>query len=271
VVDFIGVGPQKTGSSWLDVVLRAHPQLCLPAGYKETMFFDRRFSRGADWYRRQFRPHSGTLIGECSPTYFDVPEVPFRVRSVSPQCRIIINLRDPVDRAFSLYAHELRRGRVSPNFERALEQQPRILTAGRYALHLSRWLEVFAADRVLLLIFDDIREAPESVFGQICEFLGVARIPIPPVAYEKINAASAPRWPILAKVAGRAATWLHDRNLQPVISVAKRFGGQRVFTGGAMPRPLSAEQRQRLLAEYETDISHVERLAGRDLSCWRTA
>lgn len=110
-LNFVAVGPQRTGTTWMYEMLRRHPKICVPEAVKETMFFDRYYERGLDWYRQYYR-EAGTdqLCGEVAPTYFDVPEVPARTQDISSGCTIFITLRNPVERARSLFLHNLKKG-----------------------------------------------------------------------------------------------------------------------------------------------------------------
>ena len=140
-LNFVCVGPQRTGSTWLHQHLTQHPAICFPQDVKETMFFDRYYEKGLSWYTAHFT-HRGEkqLCGEIAPTYFDVDVVPTRLHQLNPECRIIINLRNPVSRTLSLYRHHLSKGRVRGSFEEAVLQMPRIIDSGKYALHIPRWL-----------------------------------------------------------------------------------------------------------------------------------
>ena len=107
----VGVGPQRTGSSWLWECLRRHPALCFPAAVKETHFLDERFERGWAWYAAHFAHRRvDQRCVEISATYFDVPAAAERLHAHAPDCRVIVTLRDPAARAFSVCY--LRRGEL---------------------------------------------------------------------------------------------------------------------------------------------------------------
>jgi len=272
LLDFVGIGPQRTGTTWLYKTLRQHPALYLPEALKETKYFDRRFDRGQEWYARYFESsRDGQLCGEIAPTYFDVPEVPDRVCRTVPSCDILISLRHPAERAFSLYLHHLRKGRVSGSFRDAVEQKPRILQSGRYATHIPRWLSTFGREQVHVLFLQDVKERPQEVLNQICTWLGVEPMRLPDQADQKVNAASMPRFPWLARIASLLTVQLHSAGLHRVVEFGKRLGLRSVFFAGGedeMPS-LSAEDRAFLIAEYESDIEYVEEVTGRSLSHWR--
>lgn len=270
-LDFVGVGPQRTGTSWLHQVLLCHPQLCFPKDVKETMFFDLHYEQGIAWYAAYFNHRqAGQLCGEIGPTYFDSAAAAERIHQLNPNCQIIINLRDPISRAWSSYRHHLAKGRTRGTFDEAIRQIPQIVEAGRYARHIPRWLQTFDEERVAFVLFEDIDSRPAAVLSSICTFLGVTAIALPEKAKERISAASMPRFPRLAGIVSRGAAWLRAHRLHKVNELGKALGLTRVYTGGrdtlATPTP---HIRLRLLETYEADIAFVESLMGRALAAWR--
>lgn len=267
----VGVGPQKAGTSWLYFCLKEHPQLCFPKGVKETFFMDERFARGWPWYWSHFHHRlDGQLCSEIGPTYFDVPEAAKRLREHSPECRIIINLRSPADRSFSLYLHHRKKGRLHGDFREAIRQMPRIVDSSRYRIHVSRWLEEFGPQQVLILLQDDIASSPERVLERVYEFAGLDPVPPPATTRQRVNAASLPAFPGLARAATHLADRLRDRRLYGPIELAKRLGLKRVYNGfrGRLPT-LDPEMRKQLVEEFEPDIAYVERLLERPMTNWR--
>ncbi|MEL6614570.1 MAG: sulfotransferase domain-containing protein [Bacteroidota bacterium] len=261
----VGVGPQRTGSTWLDVQLRRHPGLAMPEHVKETFFFDRHYARGLTDYRSHFAS-GAEAWAEIGPTYFDHPEAPARIRLASPEARIVVTLRDPIDRAVSLFQHHARKGRVGTEFWAAAEAQPSILTAGDYADHLGLWRETFGDENVLVLLLDDIQADPAAALARLTDWAGIAPLAPEAAARERVNAASAPRFPLAAKVAARAVTFLRDARLHRVVELGKRLGLQRVYGGSDAPPPtITAADRQRLAERYAPHVAAVEALLGRDL------
>lgn len=271
-LQFLCVGPQRTGTTWVYEMLRRHPEIYVPEAVKETMFFDRYYERGLDWYRKYYREAGANqLCGEVAPTYFDVPEVPARVHDVSPGCTIFITLRHPVERARSLFLHHLKKGRVSENFWEAADQKPRIIDAGRYAEHIPRWTATFGEDQLSFQFLEDIRNQPETVLHAVQDTLGVEHMDPPEKRNESINATSMPRFRWLAKGAARLTTTLHECGLHSLVKAVKKTGLKSlVYSGGEDRRPeLSSATRAALIDEYEDDIAFLEKRTGRDLSHWR--
>lgn len=268
----VGVGPQRAGTTWLYECLREHPELCFPRGVKETFFFDRRYGHGWEWYASHFaHARPGQRLAEIGPTYFEHPEAAERIRAHNPECRVIVNLRDPAARTFSLYLHHRKKGRVPGGFADAVRAMPSLLQGSRYAAHLPRWFRVLGRERVLVLLHDDIAAAPERVLDEVYAFAGVRPLPLPPVAGERVNAASLPRFPLLARAATRGADWLRARRLYGAINLAKRLKLKRLYSGrrGGVP-VLDPATRAQLVREYAADITYVEELLGRELPAWRS-
>jgi len=126
--DFLAVGPARTGTTWLHGVL--FQRASLPKGTKETHYFDWFYDKGLDWYRAYFSDcPANRPVGEVAPTYFQKPEVRERVARVMPNCLIVCSLRDPVERAYSLYRVFIREGETRLEFEAADPGEPKRLPA----------------------------------------------------------------------------------------------------------------------------------------------
>lgn len=194
---FVIVGAQRCGTTSLYRALTAHPAV-LPAARKELQFFSKHFDRGADWYRAQFPATApGQVSGEATPYYLFHPAVPARLAAVAPAARLIVLLRDPVERAYSHYHHEVRRGHETLPFEEALAteaerlagEEARLLAddayvsfnhqhfsyqaRGRYADQLRRWLTVLPRERFLILASEAFYRDPAASLARVTAFLGL--------------------------------------------------------------------------------------------------
>jgi len=236
------------------------------------MFFDRYYDRGVGWYSQYFQhKRSDQLRGEVAPTYFDETTVPERIRKVSPDCRILVTLRDPVERAWSLFLHHRKKGRVSKSFWDATQQIPRIIEAGRYAQHIPRWKSTFSPEQVSLLFLNDFRTEPTKTLRSIQRTLGIEIMAPPENRNNSLNDTSMPRFQTLARGASFLAGTLHKYGFHGLVRMAEDAGLKSiVYTGGEKRIPsLSTAIRESLLDEYEQDIAFVEEETKRDLSRWR--
>ncbi|MCS4101398.1 hypothetical protein GGP69_001352 [Salinibacter ruber] len=253
-------------------MIQQHPHIYMPESVKETMFFDRYYDRGLDWYREYFHQAGlHQICGEVAPTYFDVPEAPDRIHEVSPYCEVFVTLRNPVERARSLYLHHLKKGRVSESFWDAVKQKPRIIEAGHYANHIPRWHSTFGSDQIKILFLSDIQQKPEKVLKVIQNVLGVDHMDPPERMNESVNSTTMPRSLSLAQAGAVLAAKLHKYRLHRVVNAAKRIGLKSLlYSGGGDEAPdLAASTRRKLFERYQSDIAFVEEETGRDLSTWR--
>ena len=169
---FIGIGPGKSGTSWLYELLRSHPSVCMSTA-KETVFFDDQYYRGVDWYRKFFDHCDQPVVGEVSNTYIFSADAPRRLAAFKPDMKLITILRDPIDRAYSQYLFLLRNGQASGSFEEVAITHPGILKRGRYDIYLGRYLEHFALSQIHVSSFDELKRNPEDLASRILSFLEV--------------------------------------------------------------------------------------------------
>ena len=176
-VDFLGIGAQKCASTWVYRVLSDHPEVAVMPG-KEIDFFSYYYNFGYEWYER----HIGEVdplkkVGEVSPSYFAYIHTPERVYLYNPNMRIVLSLRDPIERAYSNHLHEVRLGHVTGEnleFEKGLKNNPMYLIQSQYSQQLARWLDVFPSDQIMVIFQEDIRDDPVIQAQKLYQFLGIS-------------------------------------------------------------------------------------------------
>ena len=189
------IGAQKAGTTALYAWLRRHPAVVGPA-WKEVNYFDRRYAKGARWYRGNFpRSRGATVVLEASPGYLFHPLAPQRVKELLPDVRVVALLRDPASRAYSHHQHEVALGREPLSFEEAIEREDErmegelermvadpayfsyawwnytYLSRGRYAEQLERWFDVFPPEQLLIVPTDDLAERSAETYGRVLSHL----------------------------------------------------------------------------------------------------
>ncbi len=270
--DFIAVGPQRTGTTWLDAVLRR--RVGLPRGTKETDFFTQHYAKGLEWYRDYFRGARASLpCGEIDPNYFGSVEARERIACEVPGCRIICTFRDPAERAYSSYRTMRRDAWTRVGFEETVARNPVIRESSRYAHHLRAWRERFGASRVLVLLYDDLVTDPQDYLDRMCAFIGIAPIRLAEVeaATERLNAVeSAPRSRRIAQNARNARDWMREHKWHRAIALLERAGVWALcFTGGEELAPMDALVEARMRNYFRPEVDAFEALIGRDLSHWK--
>lgn len=205
-VTFLVIGAQKAGTTWICDVLRRHPDVFIP-DWKELHFFEQEpnFEKGLDWYLDFFQGSENAVArGEGTPNYFYNVctekeqrdwinrEVPARIKAHLPDIRLILSLRDPVQRAISSYNHFVLRGNLSPRTPiRDCWDERGIRSAGRYDLQLAKWLEHYDFDRFDVVIYEeDIKpdDRKLATVNRLFEAIGVPQQSDVPGLYERSNA-----------------------------------------------------------------------------------
>jgi hypothetical protein len=248
--DFVSVGMQKSGTSWLADVVAQHPGVLMRA--KQIDFFIRHFHKGYPWYNHWFREKNGRMAGEFSPSYIisprpdpshkeffpkwnprrtllfwrKQPSARDELKTHYPGVRVFAIFRDPADRAWSAYWSRRRRkerlGKRIVSFDEMWAGDGRwIRTRGLYADHLAHWREAFPDLGVFF--YDDITNDPLGLARAVYRFIGV------------------------------------DDTFTPDCS-------RRVNYGRYDPMP--PEVREPLVKFYEDQILRFSEMTGRDLSHW---
>lgn len=199
IVNFLICGTQKGGTTALDGYLREHPQICM-ANSKEVHFFDNEdlFRRGdPDYsiYHSNFSPASShKIIGEATPIYMYWQDSPGRIWRYNSNMRLIVLLRNPIERAYSHWNMERYRNAESLSFwdaiknerkrcREALPYQHRVFSyvdRGFYLHQLIRIWHYFGEDNVLVLKSENIKNRPQEALAKIYEFLGVDKLIVTP-------------------------------------------------------------------------------------------
>jgi hypothetical protein len=203
LVQFIVIGAQKAGTTALFDYMGDMPGLSL-SRTKEVHFFD---DESVDWsapdygaYHAQFDAEAPGLKGEATPIYVYWPRSLERIKAYNPRMRLILMLRDPVERAWSHWRMEFARGAETQAFswciregrQRLFEGEPwghhrefSYVERGFYGEQVERLFSLFPRDQVLILGAETLQSDPASVLGRIADFLG-APAP-PPVKSRRIH------------------------------------------------------------------------------------
>jgi hypothetical protein len=193
----------KSGTTSLYEYLCQHPDI-IPAKEKELQFFSKRFKKGLLWYKSQFpsllSQNQKGITGEGDPYYLFHPHAPKRIYETMPHVKLIVLLRDPVDRAFSHYNYINRR--IKGSFEEAIKKEIEgiqkerkkmlkgenyistfyrdysFLSRGKYIEQLMAYEKYFNRKQILVLKSEDLFKDPQKVVNQVFEFLNLPKYKI---------------------------------------------------------------------------------------------
>lgn len=274
--NFLGIGVMRGGTTWLHSLLDCHPDVYVPTRRKEVYFFDLNFDRGLAWYEAFFPPEPEAsryqAIGEITPTYFYRPHTAERIATVPSIDRLILMLRNPIDRAYSYYGLYVKNGDYTGSFEAFMADHPNTIRHGLYSQFLARYDRLFNREQLLVLVFERAVADVTGTKADLARFLGIAAERFPEGAGAKpINRAYVPRVPAGYALARKVA-WHYLRyrwNMDWLVNWGKKLGIERLF-GEAGPLPaMQQETRQQLLEIYENEIGTLEEKLDIDLDCWR--
>jgi len=226
--DFVGVGAQRSGTSWWFEQIVSHPQAQrVPSGRKEVHFFDDYWNRSFDagdvaGYHAFFPRRPGSLVGEWTPRYMHDVWVPPLLAQAAPDARFLVLLRDPVARFISGIARDLEvaRGLIPSIIDDAV-------TRGRYHHELTRLLSYVPRERVLVLQFEQCVASPGAMYKRTLDFIGFDDVAFVPQALE-----------------------------QPIV------------VGGVKKRTVAGHLIDRIVEELQNDVHKVARDFEIDLSLW---
>ena len=212
---FLIIGAQRSGTTSLYRYIKQHPSLH-PSLFKEVHFFDQNYHNGLGWYRAFFPlkltmgiskllNNEAAITGESSPYYLFHPLVPERVKKTLPDSKIIVLLRNPVDRAYSHYQHESKLGFEKLPFEEAIEKEPErlsgekekiisdekyfsfnhnhysYLSRGLYIDQIKEWMKYFSKEQMFIISSEDFFSDPKKTVNMVFDFIGIREYDIPNV------------------------------------------------------------------------------------------
>jgi len=290
------VGAQKSGTSALAGWLGQHPQVCMsfpkepgflafgergypyPDGHGNPAPASRYVVRSERAYLDLFARATPQqcITAEASTWYFALPGMAGRLRAYNPDAKIIVILRDPVERAYSAWCHARGDG-LEPceDFSAALAQEAqrgdvefllRYRRMGLYGQALAEYQAEFPAAQLLVLFYDDVRADPLSVWRNVCEFLGIATSHTP--AFEhRYNRSGLPRNRL---VHGLLRSHRLKRVVRAVLphQLALRAKQQVEDLNLEQFPAMDAQSRAALREYYRVDIQQVSRLTNRNLAAW---
>jgi hypothetical protein len=286
--DFVLVGAARSGTTTMYGWLQRHPDVFMTRVKEPGYFVDGFGVNDPLEYRSLFVPAYGRIAGEATTMYLASPESPGRIRSEVGDVPILILLRDPVARAFSLHTWMHQNGwEPIGDFEAALAAEPEraahpeslagyrqclcdylYFGSGLYSSQIMAYQERFSSVKVLLL--DDLEAAPQDTFDGVCDFLGVRRAPVSKTG--RTNIGKRPRWPKIQLTVRRGILRCDDHGSPPA-RVGKvllwRLNDLNVRLGRrASIRPATEEILRRRYAE---DVERTGKVIERDLSGWLPA
>ena len=220
LINFIGIGGQRCGTTWIYEIL------------KETHYFSYNYHFGHIWYQDRFDSSNMRTLGEYSTSYLYDIQCPERVFNYNKKMKIILSVRNPIERFISHHKHEVIGQRISKeilNPKKLIKLNPSYIDYGMYYKYLSHWLQYFPKDQILIVLFDDIKNNPNKVVEKIYQFLEVDISFVPESLYKKINSSWVAKSNLLLKSQRYIARILRKFGLGLMIDVIKKLGFKKTL------------------------------------------
>ena len=274
--NFFIVGAPRSGTTSLYIYLRGVPGIYMspvkepnyfaPDLYtryrgKPILAFGKYFCNRAKYLELFENVKDEVAVGEASASYLSDYETPGRIKEAVPSARIIMILRDPVERAYSHYLMKVDAGWQRVPFEEAARTDF-YLEPSLYAKQVQRYLDAFGSDHVKILIFEEFVQYPRKAVSEVLNFLGVSAEP-PAIVGEAYNAFTISRWPFGGRFLRSRPVRIARRLLIPArIRLTMR---QRVLCRKAS-KPVMPEKARRFLEDaFRSDVLRLEQILGRSL------
>ena len=197
---FLGIGVMKGGTTWTWQQMKKHPEIGAPKTFrgkrtKEFHFFDR-LNMSLKQYLKSFGKLDQKAVGEFTPNYFSCPYAPLMIKTLLPNVKLFVLLRNPTDRAFSHYKDHLYYKKIEPNvsfIDAFNENHPKcellpysIKSKGMYGDLLENWYKHFDDKQLKVMFYDDMVDNPVEFLKNVFRWVGVDENFIPPDYTEKV-------------------------------------------------------------------------------------
>jgi len=285
--NFLIIGAEKAGTTWLYDRLRRHPDVFIPK-VKEIHYFNhlnsnlrprRNYERhDFEWYGDHFRRSDWeSAVGEATPMYLCDERAPARIHNHLPDVKLIACLRHPTDRAYSHYWMAQGKDHTEYSFQQVVGQKvPKFIERGQYGEQLERYLDRFARSQLRIVIHEELFADPVRHLNEVCGFLGVENMFYSDQDWitDAVNSSSTVRSTTLHRAIGTVAKWMRNRSgFRQALDALKKTGlTNRIKKANKQTRdyPEMPDELRRELDDYYADtVRNVEEILGRRIRAWR--
>jgi len=274
---FIGVGGQKCATTWISECLRWHPQIFMSTP-KELHYFSGGMKKGIEWYLNNFsNSEKYQARGEYSTGYLHAPKGAENIYNTLGPVKILISIRNPVDRFISHYKHYIRDGHVSnpdnniltlKNFQEAVTKHPELLTNGLYSKSINRYIKKFHRKNVHLMTKEQIDVNPKLMLKKLYLFLSVDSMYTPPILNKKVSPGIIPKSQNIETFRQKVYTFLSNK-MPIAITLIRRFRLAEVYRNMNKSKDefnIDDNVEKELIKFYQDDIKKTENIFGEKLN-----
>jgi hypothetical protein len=288
ILHFAGIGASKSGTSWVSACLAEHPEVYMPpTNHNKLNYFshDSRYRKDLSNFWPDYAPRDTKLrVGEFTPNYYVFPNAISRLRYHFPSIKLILILRNPMDRILSQYKFYLLKMKNENilNFLNAVESKHNYIDyieKSLYAKHISSIWSIVSKKNLFVAKYDNICDQPEIYIKNLYSFINVDSSYLPSVLYRKINPTPKvyhipPRSILtLNKILSRKTYYpMVPRTIIKPIKALLQFcyNPEKFNRVSENDLSISDDQKRIIYSKYlKNDIGNLERLLGWDLTEWK--
>jgi len=271
-ISFICIGVMKSGTTYLDAILRTHPDIVMPRRRKELHFFNNNFEKGIDWYKSFFPSYTlkeNSKIGEVATHYLWHKDAPERIATIIEKPKFIILLRDPVDRAYSHWKHQVVNHGENIYFVSSFKSHPNMFSLGLYGEQLKRYFGYFDRDNFIIIKFENLIRNTENVLNDVGNFIGVNPSRFKLNINQKKNKSVYPKHRVLYNNLQKVSRWFRDRDINIIPNVASRLKIGSYFKTKDFVFPhISKRDKKYVFSQYHDDLMLLDKLTPIDIEPW---
>jgi len=289
-LDFIVVGAEKCGTTWLSEMLRQHPQVFIPE-QKELHYFNRKFgefpeldnhnfNKPVEWYLEFFAAAKPNQIkGEICPAYLWDDQAAARIKSFDPKLKLFMLLRNPIERTYSAYRFYVQRGTVQLDFMNAFHRHKALLAdRSSYAMQVQRYLDLFSRENIHIFLYDDLRRNAKAFLRQLEQTLDIDEF-YPANIEESTYVTGEVRYRSLNRILSKTRYLVHKYKLTYLLDMGGKIGltnklellrqQNKIEPQQTYTQKMDEVTRKFLQEYFLPDVIRLEQILGRDLSMWK--
>ena len=284
-VDFFIVGAPKAGTTSLYHYLNEHSEIEMSSQkepdffsdqslQKKKLYYDKNRIDTLEKYNSLFEREDVILRGDSSVSYLFYEDVPHKIITYNPDAKIIIMLRNPIDRAFSHYLMDYSLGLISESFETIIQKQSKHKNANlfyqqyvqvsEYSKQIKRYLEVFSKDNIHFIDYEDFKNDTSDVVNSVFLFLGV-NDDFQPYLKKKYNTYTAPKNSLIRYVYSFVA---FRKMVANILSKNLTKTIRNLFFTSGKKHNLPELTRNFLKKHFESDVRELSELLNKDFTKW---
>ena len=284
-VDFFIVGAPKSGTTSLYHYLNEHFEIELSSQkepdffsneslQKQKIYYEKKRIDTLEKYHSLFKKKGVISRGDASVSYLFYEDVPHKIFSYNPNAKIIIMLRNPIDRAFSHYLMDYRLGLISESFEAIIKKKSKhknahlfyqqYIKVSEYEKQIKRYLEIFGRESICFIDYEDFKNDTSGIVNSVFLFLGV-NSDFQPYIRRKYNTYTAPKNEIIRHIYSLVVL----RKILSVILPSNLAMSIRnlLFSNDNKPK-ISDSTRSFLKKYFTTDVNELSKLLNKDFTKW---